>query len=147
MKTKKFLAIAALAAGFVSCSSEDEFVQSQDGNATKGESTIELAGYDKGKANSRAVSTDIPAGDTDFATTESKDIRVFFAENTTVGITDAQTYRPIRKQVTSMPHSTATLPKCLNPDKANPCGQNVLRMPIFLAMLSIRPMWFIPISS
>ena len=92
MKTKKFLAIAALAAGFVSCSSEDEFVQSQDGNATKGESTIELAGYAKGKANSRAVSTDIPAGDTDFATTESKDIRVFFAENTTAGITDAQTY-------------------------------------------------------
>lgn len=92
MKTKKFLAIAALAAGFVSCSSEDEFVQSQNGNATKGESTIELAGYDKGKANSRAISTDIPAGDTDFAATESKDIRVFFAENTTAGIDDVQTY-------------------------------------------------------
>jgi hypothetical protein len=92
MKTKKFLAIAALAAGFVSCSSEDEFVQSQNGNATKGESTIELAGYVKGKANSRAVSTDIPAGDTDFAATESKGIRVFFAENTTAGIDDVQTY-------------------------------------------------------
>lgn len=30
MKTKKFLAIAALAAGFVSCSSEDEFVSSTE---------------------------------------------------------------------------------------------------------------------
>lgn len=88
----KCLAIAALAAGLASCSSEDEFVSSQNGDDTKGDNTIALAGYAKGKANSRAVSTDIPAGDTDFAATESKDIRVFFVENATAGITDVQTY-------------------------------------------------------
>lgn len=69
MKTKKFLAIAALAAGFVSCSSEDEFVSNSDTQAGK-----EIAlNYAAGKAVTRANSdiADKYCGTTyDFAGTE-----------------------------------------------------------------------------
>lgn len=91
MKTKKFLAIAALAAGFVSCSSEDEFVSSTEkGEATAG-GAIELSYATK--AGTRAAS-DLNIGTaTDFAPIGSpKDVRVVFLDENTNTSLDTHTY-------------------------------------------------------